>query len=232
MTGKPCTEPAVGAVLAFLRDGRVAARVRVGAGGRYQVRLAPGTYTVRQVPAPRIGFGLRPDRIRVGAAPTRADLFIDTGIRYLSAATGSRPISAGGVRVVAPSTWHRVPAAGDGNVVDPKTLLVVGTSGVRPHASRCQIGAYSIPPGGAAIVVVGWRTATSGGGRMAPGRAPLERLRLLRHASIECFGGWGAGVDVVLGGRMYQVNVMAGARAGSARIAEALAVARSFALSR
>jgi len=81
MTGKPCTEPAVGAVLAFLRDGRAAARVRIGAGGRYEVRLQPGTYMVRQVPAPRIGFGIRPDRVRVRAASTRADLFIDTGIR-------------------------------------------------------------------------------------------------------------------------------------------------------
>ena len=81
VTGKPCSEPAVGAVVAFLRHGRVVARVRVGAEGRYQVRLAPGTYAVRQVPAPRIGFGIRPDRVRVRAVSTRVDLFIDTGIR-------------------------------------------------------------------------------------------------------------------------------------------------------
>ena len=80
-TGMPCNEPAVGAVLAFLRDGRVAARVRIGPGGRYRVRLAAGTYTVRLVPPPKIGFGTRPDRVRVGAVSTRADFFIDTGIR-------------------------------------------------------------------------------------------------------------------------------------------------------
>jgi hypothetical protein len=80
--GMPCEEPAVGAVLVFSLDGRVAARARVGAGGRYSVRLAPGTYTVRQAPLPRIGFGIRPDRARmVRGASTRVDFFIDTGIR-------------------------------------------------------------------------------------------------------------------------------------------------------
>lgn len=81
MTGKPCDEPAVGAVLAFSRDGRLAARVRVGTGGLYRVRLPVGTYTVRQLPSPRIGFGLRPALVHVHAGSTRADLFIDTGIR-------------------------------------------------------------------------------------------------------------------------------------------------------
>lgn len=79
--GMPCNEPAVGAVLVFSRDGRAAARVRVGRGGRYSVRLAAGTYTVRQAPAPKIGFGIRPDRVYVRRVSTRANLFIDTGIR-------------------------------------------------------------------------------------------------------------------------------------------------------
>jgi hypothetical protein len=79
--GMPCNEPAVGAKLTFSRNGRVAARVQVGAGGRYRVRLAAGTYTVRQAPSPRIGFGLRPDLVRVRGVSTRADFFIDTGIR-------------------------------------------------------------------------------------------------------------------------------------------------------
>jgi hypothetical protein len=33
------------------------------------------------VPAPKIGFGIRPDRVRVGTATKRLDFFIDTGIR-------------------------------------------------------------------------------------------------------------------------------------------------------
>jgi hypothetical protein len=80
--GKPCSEPAVGAVLAFSRDGRVAARVRAGAGGRYAVRLAAGTYAVRVSPAQRIG-GLTPGRVRVAAGlDGRVDFSIDTGIRW------------------------------------------------------------------------------------------------------------------------------------------------------
>ena len=80
--GMPCNEPADGAVLVFSRNGRVAARVRIGPTGRYIVRLAAGSYLVRQAPAPRIGFGIRPDRARVvRGVSTRADFFIDTGIR-------------------------------------------------------------------------------------------------------------------------------------------------------
>jgi len=37
---------------------------------------------VRQPVPPRIGSGIRPDRVRVAAGvSTRADFFIDTGIR-------------------------------------------------------------------------------------------------------------------------------------------------------
>jgi len=80
--GMPCNEPADGAVLVFTRDGRVAARVRIGPTGRYTVRLASGTYLVRQATAPKIGFGIRPDRVRVArGVSTRVDFFIDTGIR-------------------------------------------------------------------------------------------------------------------------------------------------------
>jgi hypothetical protein len=76
-----CSQPAVGAVLVFSRSGMVAARVHVGAGGRYAVRLPPGVYTVRLSPPQRIG-GLQPSRVNVVAAVNRrADFQIDTGIR-------------------------------------------------------------------------------------------------------------------------------------------------------
>ncbi len=64
--GMPCDEPAVGAVLAFSRDGRTAARVKVGARGYYTVK---------------IGFGIRPGTVLVRRVATRANFFIDTGIR-------------------------------------------------------------------------------------------------------------------------------------------------------
>lgn len=80
--GSPCTAPAVGAVLVFSRNGRIAARVRTLAGGRYTVRLAAGTYTVRLSPVPRIGAGITPREVRVpGGASRRIDFMIDTGIR-------------------------------------------------------------------------------------------------------------------------------------------------------
>src|SRR6266850_7449294 len=78
--GKPCSEPAVGAVLVFSRNGREAARARAGAGGRYTVRLAAGLYVVRLTTAPRIGSGLTPREVRVRSGVNgRLDFDIDTG---------------------------------------------------------------------------------------------------------------------------------------------------------
>src|SRR5581483_6912159 len=145
-----------------------------------------------------------------------------------SAAAHGRIITAHGVRLVVSAGWHQVPSAGDGPVIDPKTLLVVGTSGVQPRASQCQIAAYTIPSDGAVVVVVGWKTATSGGGHLKPGRAALAALRSVRRPSFECFNGRGAAAQVALGGRAYQINVMVGDGATTRDIADALAVARSF----
>jgi hypothetical protein len=79
--GKPCTEPAVGAVLVFAHDGKVAARVRTGTGGRYTVSLQPGLYAVRVSPPQRIG-GLKPSQVRVRSGSSGlVDFQIDTGIR-------------------------------------------------------------------------------------------------------------------------------------------------------
>lgn len=145
-----------------------------------------------------------------------------------SAATRGRIITSHGVRLVVTAGWHQVPSAGDGPVIDPKTLLVVGTSGVHPRASQCQIAAYSVPADGAVVVIVGWKTATSGGGHLRPGRTPLAALRSVRRPSFECFSGRGAVAQVALAGRAYQVNVMVGDGATTKEIADALAVARSF----
>jgi hypothetical protein len=80
--GTPCTKPAVGVLLVFSQDGRVVARVRAGAGGRYSVRLPAGVYAVRLSPIPRIGEGIRPREVRVAERVfARVDFSIDTGIR-------------------------------------------------------------------------------------------------------------------------------------------------------
>jgi hypothetical protein len=114
-------------------------------------------------------------------------------------------------------------------VTDPRTLLVVGTAGARARPSRCQIAAYRVPPAGAVVVVVGWRTA---GAFKGTGRAPLRKLVAVHRPSFECFRGRGAAADVVLRGRQYQVDVMVGDRASPRRVAAALAVGRSLELAR
>ena len=77
-------------------------------------------------------------------------------------------------------------------------------------------------------MIVGWKTANSGGGTMKPGRAPLARLTRVRRPSFECFRGRGAAAQVVLGGRAYQINVLVGERAPARTVVQALAVGRSF----
>ena len=74
----PCTAPVVGARLTFVR-GSVVHRVLTAAGGRYSMRLAPGTYTVRVTDAPH---GYSPQRVTVQSGRmSTMNLVIDTGIR-------------------------------------------------------------------------------------------------------------------------------------------------------
>jgi hypothetical protein len=141
---------------------------------------------------------------------------------------GARVISANGVRVVVPSGWHQVAPAGDGNITDPRTVLVAGTTGVKPGSSQCQIATYRVQPAGAVVVVVRWKTLTSGGGNIENGRTPLQRLRHVHRPSFECFRGRGAAVELGLRGHAYQVNVLVGDEASDRRVAEALRVARSL----
>ena len=142
-------------------------------------------------------------------------------------------VAANGVKVSIPAGWKRVVPADAGAVADPKTLLVVGTSGVRRRASLCQIAAYRIPAGGAVVVVVGWASLReSGASKARGGRLPLRRLVRVRRPSFECFTGRGAAADVVLDRHAYQVNVLVGDRATSEVVEQALAVGRSFGLAR
>src|SRR5436309_3465810 len=150
--------------------------------------------------------------------------------------SSERSVSSHGVRLVVPRSWRRIEPASGGSVTDPQTLLVVGTAGVRPLASlasNCEIAKYRLPPAGAVVVVVGWKSvATAGGAPWEPGRAPLKNLLAVHRPSFECLSGRGAVADVLLAGKPYQVNVMVGDRASKPRVAEALAVARSFDLAR
>jgi hypothetical protein len=141
---------------------------------------------------------------------------------------GDRTIANHGVEVRVPGDWSEVPSTGDGQVVDPVTVLVVGTVGARPRASPCQVVSYRVPPDGAVVVVVRWRTETSGGGAPPRSRGALDGIRLNR-LGFDCWPGHlGGAAQIALEGHAYQVNVLIGDRTGTERVAEALSVARSF----
>jgi hypothetical protein len=140
-----------------------------------------------------------------------------------------RVIAAHDAQVTVPKGWQAVRPASAGPVTDPRTLLVVGTAGVRAKASRCEIAAYRIPAEAAVVVAVGWRSlADAGGAPTSPGRGPPKKLVAVRRPSFECFIGRGTAAQVLLGGTLYQVNVLVGDRASPKVVRQALAVARSF----
>jgi hypothetical protein len=163
-----------------------------------------------------------------------AALFAGLVLAPLGITSSGRIIASHGVRLTVPASgWHRIRAASPGPVTDPRTLLVVGTQGVRPRASRCQIAAYRIHPAGAVVVVVGWTSvASAGGSAPKPGRAPLKQLVAVHEPSFECFSRRGTSAQVLLGDKPFQINVMVGDRASKHRIAQALTIARSFDLVR
>jgi len=143
----------------------------------------------------------------------------------LAAATDGAHVlrGAGGAQVTAPAGWSRVDAAVL-DVTEPRTLLVIGTKGVRAIETACQVSSYRVPPDGAVVVVIGWKRPSAGVVWL-----PLSTMRL-RRDTFECFDGRGAVAQIVRGGRDYQLNVMVGDRADTQVAAEALAVARSFAV--
>ena len=80
--GIPCTAPAVGLRIVFVRSGVAVHTVTTGAGGRYRATLRPGTYVVRTAVKPGIGRGLAPARVVVPRGRyARANFTLDTGIR-------------------------------------------------------------------------------------------------------------------------------------------------------
>jgi hypothetical protein len=141
-------------------------------------------------------------------------------------------VSENGVAVQVPPGWSRVRSAGAGPVIDPVTVLVVGTAGVVPRASACQVASYRVPSEGAVVVVVRWRTETSGGGQPPRSREPLQDMQLDR-GGFDCWPGHlGGAADLAFDGHAYQVNVMIGDDAPKNRVEEALSVARSFDLAK
>jgi len=138
-----------------------------------------------------------------------------------AAATGDTA-RAWGIQLTLPDGWSKVAPAAETRS-DPRTMLVIGTDGVRATESDCQVSSYKVPADGAAVVVIGWKTSV---GASFP---PLSAMKL-RRGTFDCFAGRGAFARVTRGDRDFQVNVLAGDRANNATVEDALAAARSLAL--
>ena len=74
--GMPCSAAAKQATLTFSRPGRVVSTETDDA-GRYRIRLAVGTWTVRA----SVGMRTTPTAVVVRAGTHRANFALDTGIR-------------------------------------------------------------------------------------------------------------------------------------------------------
>lgn len=137
------------------------------------------------------------------------------------AATGD-VARAWGIQLTLPDGWSKVAPASDSRA-EPRTVLVIGTDGVRATQSDCQVSSYRVPADGAAVVVIGWKTSL---GVSFPSLSAMK----LRRGTFDCFAGRGAFARVTRGDRDFQVNVLAGDRASNATVEDALAAARSIAL--
>lgn len=154
------------------------------------------------------------------------------GIALLSVgvarAASDHSVVSGGVGVRVADDWARVaPAPATAPAASgARTVLVVGTQGVTPRSSECQVASYRIPADGAAIVVLGSRGVAPAG--LPRDRSQLQAMRLKRPL-FACFDGRGAVAQIVIRNHAYQVNVMVGDRATRETVTAALAAARSFA---
>jgi hypothetical protein len=144
------------------------------------------------------------------------------------AAPPTHRVAANGISIALPKDFHVVQPASPGAVTDPQTILVAGTSGVHPIRSPCQIASYHVPARGAVIVIIRWHSIADAGGPGDAGISALQHLTHVQRGIFECYPGLGGAVQFQAGGLPYQVNVMAGDHASPARIAQALAVARSL----
>lgn len=161
--------------------------------------------------------------LRTGSVVAAAALALAACVSAAAAAAGGVTVRGGGVELLLPDGWSRIQPAAQPATDDPRTVIVIGTDGVRAVDSDCQVSSYRVPSDGAVVVVIGWRDATG-----ASPYLPLSGMKL-RRGTFECFADRGAVAQVTRRGLDYQVNVMVGNRASAATIDDALAAARSIA---
>ncbi|HEY7178763.1 MAG TPA: hypothetical protein VH305_06280 [Gaiella sp.] len=155
----------------------------------------------------------------VATATTLAVLALAGG----AVADAGDTVRGGGVELDVPDGWARVQPARQAPDADPRTVVVIGTEGVRAVDTPCQVSTYAVPEDGAVVVVVGWREPTG-----VSSFLPLSGLKL-RRGMFQCFADRGAVAQVTRRGLDYQVNVMVGDRASAETVDAALAAARSIA---
>jgi hypothetical protein len=79
---RPCSRPAAGTTLEFVRRGAVAAHVVTARDGTYRVPLQAGVYLVKIATSTTLGRRIDPTSVRVAAAAwSRQNFSIDSGIR-------------------------------------------------------------------------------------------------------------------------------------------------------
>jgi hypothetical protein len=149
--------------------------------------------------------------LRTGSVAMAATLAV-LALTGAAAADVGDTVRGGGVELDVPDGWARVQPARQAPDADPRTVVVIGTEGVRAVDTPCQVSTYAVPEDGAVVVVVGWREPTG-----VSSFLPLSGLKL-RRGMFQCF----ADLD-------YQVNVMVGDRASAETVDAALAAARSIA---
>ena len=163
--------------------------------------------------------------LRKGSVVAVAALAVGVFAAASTAAT-SDTVRGGGVELTLPDGWSKVQPAPQSATDDPRTVLVIGTDGVRAFDSDCKVSAYRVPSDGAVVVVIGWREPTG-----VSSFLPLSSMKL-RRGTFQCFADRGAVAQVNRRGLDFQVNVMVGDRASQDTIDAAFDSARSIVAAR
>ena len=79
--GVPCSKPAADVQLVFTRTTGAVLTVRTDGQGRYSIKLARGTYSVKLLPPRTIGRGIEPRSFTARGVRQRLNFDVDTGIR-------------------------------------------------------------------------------------------------------------------------------------------------------
>jgi hypothetical protein len=140
----------------------------------------------------------------------------------------SHRVGSAGVTVRLPPGWHSVSRLGG---IDPKERLAVSSKSLPLRGSPCQIAYYAPRRDAVSIVVVEWKPRPDV--RLPPRPRRITRRVLgLRRGEIECFGGYGGGVQFREHGRNLGVYVMLGLRARPALERRAIAVLETLRVER